>query len=70
MRTSTKNSISEVVKTRFGREKPILPHQIYSEVLGVPKKTFALYMSNKKQPRLDELERIANWLSVDAKTLY
>lgn len=65
-----KNLIGQTMKSRFGKEKPILTNNIYSSVLGVPKKTFRKYVNNELQPRIDELTRIAQWLNVNPKDLF
>ena len=64
------NLIGESMKLKFGKEKPILTETIYKEVLAIPKKTFRKYVDNKKQPRIDELQRIANWIGVKPKDLF
>ena len=71
--TTTSNSfnlIGESIKLKFGKEKPILTQTIYKEVLAIPKKTFRKYVDNEKQPRIDELQRIGNWLGVNPKELF
>lgn len=65
-----KNRLGEVVKLKFGKEKPTLTESIYKDVLGIPKKTFGKYLKNETQPRLDELQRIASWLNVEPKDLF
>lgn len=64
------NIIGSVLKSKFGKDKPILSNSIYSEVLGIPKKTFRKYVDNNLQPRIDELARIAQWLNVNPKDLF
>lgn len=63
------NKISFELKRLYGKEKPTISQNIYNE-LNIPKKTFGMYLRNEKQPRLDELQRIAQWLGVDAKDLF
>jgi transcriptional regulator with XRE-family HTH domain len=64
------NSIGKAIKLRFGKANPVLSQSIYKDVLGVPKKTFRKYVNNEKQPRIDELQRIATWLGVKPKDLF
>lgn len=64
------NTIGKAIKLKFGKENPVLSQTIYDDVLGVPKKTFRKYVKNEKQPRIDELQRIATWLGVKAKDLF
>lgn len=64
------NLIGKAMKLKFGKENPVLSQNIYTDVLGVPKKTFRKYVDNKKQPRIDELQRISIWLGVKAKDLF
>lgn len=64
------NSIGETIKSKFGKEKPVLTQSIYKDVLAIPKKTFRKYVENEKQPRIDELQRIAKWLGVNPKDLF
>lgn len=64
------NKISEILKTKFGKETPILSRDIYKNTLNISAKTFRKYVENKKQPRIDELQRIAQWLGVNPKDLY
>jgi hypothetical protein len=64
------NFIGETIKLKFGKEKPTLTQSIYKEVLVIPKKTFRKYVDNEMQPRIDELQRIANWLGVKPKDLF
>ena len=64
------NTINTQVVKRFGRNNPHIPNTTYKDILKVGKKTFGKYLRNEAQPRLDELERIANWLGVNPKELY
>jgi hypothetical protein len=68
--THVQNRIGEVIRSKFGKEKPTLTESIYKDVLGIPKKTFGKYVKNESQPRLDELQKIAKWLSVETKELF
>lgn len=66
---SVKNRIGEVMRVKFGKERPVLTESIYRDTLGVPKKTFRKYVKNESQPRIDELMRIAKWLNVSLNDL-
>lgn len=65
-----RNFIGETMKGKFGKEKPILTNTIYTNVLGISKKSFRKYVDNELQPRIDELARIAQWLNVNPKDLF
>jgi hypothetical protein len=67
--TITRNRIGEAMRSKFGKEKPILTESIYRETLGIPKKTFGRYVKNEAQPRIDELARIAKWLNLPLNDL-
>jgi hypothetical protein len=64
------NRIGEVIESKFGKEKVRLSESIYREVLCIPKKTFGKYLKNESQPRLDELQRIAQWIGSTPKELF
>ena len=64
------NSIGLKLKSKFGKDKPILTNDIYSNVLFISKKNFRKYVDNELQPRIDELTRIAQWLNVNPKDLF
>ncbi|MFD2523284.1 hypothetical protein [Emticicia soli] len=64
------NRIGENIKLKFGKEKPVLTQSIYRDVLAIPKKTFRKYVDNEKQPRIDEIQRIALWLGINPKDLF
>jgi hypothetical protein len=64
------NFIGDSIQNTFGKPKPTLTEDIYKHTLQIPKKTFSKYVDNKLQPRLDELQRIAEWLKVDPKDLF
>lgn len=63
------NNIQSFVRERFGRERPTLPESIYKDRLGIPKRRFGQILKNKKQPTIDELQRVGEWLGVDPKQL-
>ena len=50
-------------------EKPGESKSIYKNTLRITKIEFGKYVRNQKQPRLDELQRIAQWLGVSPKDL-
>lgn len=64
------NFIGDSLQNTFGKTKPTLTEDIYKYTLKIPKKTFSKYVDNKQQPRLDELQRIADWLKVEPKDLF
>ena len=64
----TGNNIGLKVKDKFGSCNPRLPQTTYS-IIGIGKKAFRQYVENKKQPTIDELQRIAQWLGVNPKDL-
>lgn len=63
------NSIRTEVLKKFGKEKPGVSQSIYKNTLRITKIEFGKYVRNQKQPRLDELQRIAQWLGVSPKDL-
>lgn len=63
------NKIQSQVQKRFGRETPTLTEAIYRDCLKIPKKRFGQILRNNKQPTLDEVQRIADWLGVNANEL-
>jgi|GEM_PF-2538061 hypothetical protein len=67
---TVQNRIGEVIESKFGKEKVRLSESIYKDVLCIPKKTFGKYLKNESQPRLDELERIAQWIGSTPKELF
>jgi hypothetical protein len=68
--TPIQNRIGEVIESKFGKERISLSESIYKEVLCIPKKTFGRYLKNEAQPRLDELQRIAQWIGAAPKELF
>lgn len=63
------NQISKAMLQKFGNATPKLPQETYS-ILGIGKKTFRKYLKNELQPRIDEIQRIAQWLGVNSKDLF
>ena len=66
---SMRNNIGEILYEKFGTKTPKFPNTAY-KIISISKKSFRKFSENEKQPRLDELERIANWLGVNPKELY
>lgn len=62
------NNIGYQLELKYGVPTPRLPQESYS-IIGIGKKAFRQYVENKKQPTIDELQRIAQWLGVPPKDL-
>lgn len=63
-----RNNIGSRLEQKYGVSTPKFPQETYS-IIGIGKKAFRQFVTNKKQPTLDELGRIAQWLGVNPKDL-
>jgi plasmid maintenance system antidote protein VapI len=63
-----RNNVSAILCKKYGNDCPKFANETY-KILGIGKKAFRQFVNNKKQPTLDELQRIANWLGVNPKEL-